>query len=334
MRKYISPSVLSLGFLLAIFSGVVGELAAVENMSPIRESHTVKNGKIQLEAELVIPPGGEQKKAVAVFLGGSSAVHFQDYVRGFTEKLIEDIFLPRDISVLYFNKRGIGSSTGNWKRSSIEERAEDALAALEYLRGLPTVDPERIGVIGHSQGGWVAQLSGFMDRNIAFVISLAGPTVSVREQDLKNVEIMLRCEGYEGEKLERKVARRNRAHNRMVFFGKFIPFFQLRYMSNILPYDPSEAISGLTQPTLLAFAELDSMVPPEQNRTRFGEIFPNGAPQNITWHEAEKTDHMFRITDTICFDWEASLENPYSEEFRRFLAAWVDRNIVGEIGLH
>jgi len=296
--------------------------------APYRESHTVRNGKIKLEAELVIPTGGEEKKGAVVFVTGFSAAHFREYTPGFTEKLIEDIFGPRDIAVFYYNKRGVGASSGNWKRSSIETRAEDTLAAVNYLRYIPQIDPDRIGLAGHSQGGWVVQLAGYLDPSIAFIVSFAGPTVTVREQDLKSVEISLCCDGYEGEELEKKLKQRARAQNRMIFFGKFIPFFELRLMSNILPYDPAEVIAGLTQPTRLAFSELDSMVPPDQNRARFDEIFPQGPPANMTFHVSSSTDHMFRMTDTICFDYEASIGNPYSEEFRLFLGKWLDNSVL------
>lgn len=198
---------------------------------------------------------------------------------------------------------------------------------MEYLRTLPEIDGERIGLVGHSQGGWVVQLAGSLDKRVNLVVSLAGPTVTVQEQVLKNVELQLICEGYEEKELERKLRKQEQKNKRQIFFGKWFPFFELRLMSNILPFDPTEALRSLTQPALLAFAELDSMVPPDQNRTRFEEIFPKGAPSHVTWFTAESTDHMFRITDTVCFDYDASLNNSYSEEFRTFLGAWIDANV-------
>lgn len=79
---------------------------------------------------------------------------------------------------------------------------------------------------------------------------------------------------------------------------------------------------------LLAFGELDSMVPPEQNSERFNEIFPTAAPANITWFTTLRSDHMFRITDTVCFDYYGFIDNPHSEEFRTVLTGWVDENVA------
>ena len=67
------------------------------------------------------------------------------------------------------------------------------------------------------------------------------------------------------------------------------------------------------------------MVPPQPNRERFDEIYAeSGVPANMTWHTAVNTDHMFRMTDTICFDYEGSIDNPYSEDFVAYLEGWID----------
>ena len=281
---------------------------------------------VRLETELVMPVGGRDLKPAVVFVGGSGAAHFREYVPGFTEILIEEIFLPRDIAVFYYNKRGVGESSGSWKWGSIERRAEDTLTAVDHLRNEPGIDPNRIGLIGHSQGGWVVQLAGSLDEDIEFVISFSGPTVSVREQDTHRVENSLRCEGVSGEELEAKLAKLDRQHERKISVGAWFPFFEMRFAANIFQYDPWEALRGLTQPTLLAFGGLDNMVPPEPNRDRMNEIFAaTGVPSNFTWYTAANTDHMFRMADTICFDYEASIGNPYSDEFVAYLEEWVNQ---------
>jgi len=291
----------------------------------MNDADIIENGGANLETELVIPEGGRELKPAVVFGVGSGAAHFRDYVPGFTETLLEGIFLPRDIAVFYVNKRGVGDSSGSWKWGSIERRADDLLAAVEHLRTVPGIDPDQIGLVGHSQGGWVVQLAGSRDEQVSFVISLAGPTRLVREQDLDRAEIDLRCRGISGDELAARLERLDNQHERKIRVGRWFPFFEMRYTSNILPFDPREAIRNLTQPTLLAFGELDSMVPPTPNRERFDEIFADtGVPTNITWHEAASVDHMFRITDTTCFDYEASIGNPYSQGFVDYLETWVD----------
>ena len=307
-------------FALLVFLAPTSAVVAQESE---RSQHTVPIGRIQLEAELVWPQGGQDVKGAVVFATGSGGRSFRDYPPGVREQLIESIYLPRDIAVFYVNKRGAGESTGDWRLGSIERRAEDILAAVEYLRQMPEIDPDGIGLIGHSQGGWVVQLAGSQDPRLAHVVSLAGPTVSVREQDLRRTEISLECEGIVGEELEQGLAQRDRAHRMMIFFGGWFPFFQLRLMHNILPYDPAEALQATTVPTLLAYGELDEQAPPEHSRDRLTEIFPEGVPENITFYAAPQGDHYLRVRDSHCPDTEF-IERPFSQEFREFLGNWLD----------
>jgi pimeloyl-ACP methyl ester carboxylesterase len=288
------------------------------------DADMITNGRAQLESRLVMPEGGRELKPAVVFAVGSGTAHFDEYVEGFTETLLEDIFLPRDIAVLYINKRGVGDSSGNYRWGSIERQADDILAAVEHLRATPGIDPDQIGLVGHSQGGWVVQLAGSLDEGVAFVVSLAGPTVAVVEQDAHRVENDFRCEGANAEEVQDGLDRLSRKHERIIRVARWFPFFELRYASNIYQFDPRTAITNLTQPTLLAFGGLDNMVPPEPNLERLEEIFPAGVPSYITAHVADSTDHMFRMANTICFDYEASIGNPYSDPFVAYLESWVD----------
>src|SRR5690606_15089673 len=67
---------------------------------------------------------------------------------------------------------------------TIERLAEDALAAIRYLQEREEVSRNHVGVVGHSQGGWVAQLAAARSPDVAFVVLLAGPSQTVKEQIL------------------------------------------------------------------------------------------------------------------------------------------------------
>ncbi|TFH05803.1 MAG: alpha/beta fold hydrolase [Spirochaetales bacterium] len=317
-------------FLLVVMVLAALPLAA---QSVERTAHTVTSGRARLEAELVMPVGGADIKGAVVFVVGSGTGSFQDYIPGFEEQLIESIYLPRDMAVFYFNKRGVGESTGNWKWGSMERRADDALAAVEYLRTLPEIDPDGIGLIGHSQGGWIVQLAGSQDPRIAHVVSLAGPAVTVVEHDLRRVEIDLRCEGCAEADIARGVAKRARGLRVKIFVGSWFPFFEMRLTRNLFRYDPTDALKSLSQPTLLAYGTLDNMAPSADSRQRLDEIFPGGDPANITFYAAESTDHFFRITESICPDFFSAddewLNKPYSEDFRTYLGSWLDTVLAG-----
>src|SRR6185312_6294410 len=78
--------------------------------------------------------------------------------------------------VLSHDKPGCGGSPGDWRTQDFAERAEESLAALELLRKQPGVDPERVGLFGVSQGGWICQQAAAVGgAAVAFIVTIPGP---------------------------------------------------------------------------------------------------------------------------------------------------------------
>jgi len=98
--------------------------------------------------------------------------------------------------VLTFDKRGVGASTGDWSRATFDDLATDVAQAVALLRGRADVDPERVGIGGSSQAGWVAAAAVGHARP-AFVVLLgaAGAGLTVETQNLYNTRIRLACAG-------------------------------------------------------------------------------------------------------------------------------------------
>ena len=52
---------------------------------------------------------------------------------------------------------------------------EDVLGGLDFLKGQKRIDPKRIGLIGHSEGGLIAPIVATRSGDVAFIVMLAGP---------------------------------------------------------------------------------------------------------------------------------------------------------------
>ncbi|MGC9347594.1 MAG: alpha/beta hydrolase family protein [Anaerolineae bacterium] len=288
-----------------------------------REDFFVESDGLRLEAALLIPQGGREPKPAVVFLAGSGLDHFDDYAPGFLESYVEGVFLPNDIAVLYFNKRGVGASEGNSRRNDFQGRADDAYAAVQALQAHPAVDPGRIGVIGYSQGGWVTSLVASQHDDVAFFISLAGPTTTVEEQIEHTARSFYRCQGLEGDALERKVRGQLRQVRVGATLGRVIPVGEIGFMAGILGYDPREALKAVSTPGLLVFGETDGLVPPSENLARLNEIFPEGLPENLSVVTMSNATHAFRVDETGCAPWPDYLTLPYSVELVAALTSWL-----------
>lgn len=108
---------------------------------------------------------------------------------------------------LSLDKRGIGGSAGNWLDQSIDDRVEEAREAIAWARKQPGIDPDRIGVWGASQAGWVIpKLAG--KEPLAFSI-LVSPAVNWLRQGAYHTRQQMLQEG----KSEAEIAAEEAANN-------------------------------------------------------------------------------------------------------------------------
>jgi len=124
---------------------------------------------------------------VIILISGSYADNRDAEIYGFKPfKLISDHLSRNGIAVLRYDDRGIGKSTGKHTyQYAIKELADDVFAAINMLKNKEDIKPNQIGLIGHSLGGMIAPLVASKSKDVAFIISLAGPVSRPDEINLK-----------------------------------------------------------------------------------------------------------------------------------------------------
>jgi dienelactone hydrolase len=292
----------------------------------IAEKVSFKSGDETITGILVKPNSGDNLPAV-VFQQGSGNFAFEGYENeawGPHKFYIEDVLLAQGYAVLYCNKRGLGGSTGNWRKNDFYGRATDAYAAIEYLKTLPEIDANRIGVSGHSQGGWIAQIVAAKHDDVAFIICLAGPTVGVKDQIYSNDKFQFECEGYEGDKLEKKIEKRKKSLDKSYNLGKTSGIIgAAKHLYLIFDYDNDEVLQSVKCPTLLLFAEFDINVDPEENIDHLSQIFENNIPNNIVVKTMPKGQHGFYKVEDRCVPWDEAEKKDFDSNFQNQIAEWV-----------
>jgi pimeloyl-ACP methyl ester carboxylesterase len=127
-----------------------------------KPSEPAKNKKFP--AVLLITGSGKQDRDENIFDHKPFAV-------------IADYLTKRGIAVLRVDDRGMGNTTGNFDTSSSEDFAKDVEAGINYLKSRDDVDIKRIGLIGHSEGGMIAPMVAAHNKNVSFIVLLAGTGV-------------------------------------------------------------------------------------------------------------------------------------------------------------
>ncbi len=158
---------------------------------------------VHLAGTLTLPKGSGPFTA-ALLLSGTGPQDRDECLFGHRPFLVlADYLTRRGIAVLRVDDRGVGQSTGDFDKATLEDSAADALAGLAYLKSRTEIDGRRIGLIGHSEGGSVAIVVASRSDDVAFLVTMAGPGVSGEELARTQSAAMLKAAGATGEQIEK-----------------------------------------------------------------------------------------------------------------------------------
>lgn len=133
---------------------------------------------VRLSGTLTVPKGPGPFPAVLLIAGSGRNDRDEDVFGHKVFLVLADHLTRHGLAVLRYDKRGVGLSTGAYKEATTLDFASDAEAAFAWLRTKPEIDRARVGLIGHSEGGAIAPMVAAGNRDVAFVVLMAGPGVS------------------------------------------------------------------------------------------------------------------------------------------------------------
>ena len=203
-----SPTTRAVSFLAAAIgaAAIVGIAFAAE---PRAEEVVFRSGELSLAGTLTWPEASGPVPAV-VLIAGSGPQNRDSELAGipgyrpFVELAAR--LAEHGVAVLRFDERGVGASEGDNATADSADLAADVEAALDHLRGREGVDPNRVGLLGHSEGGMIAAMIAARDPGVAFVIALAPPVADALEGLVLQERRMLEAAGAPPEVVEAQVA--------------------------------------------------------------------------------------------------------------------------------
>jgi len=138
---------------------------------------------LRLEGTVALPDSPRPCPAVLMIVGSGMVDRDESH-----KKLPIDVMRQlamhlgeNGIGSLRYDKRGVGASEGDFWTAGLSDNTDDAAAALECLRSQPGVDPERVYVLGHSEGATICMRLAGAREPIAGAILLAGVGVQGEE---------------------------------------------------------------------------------------------------------------------------------------------------------
>jgi pimeloyl-ACP methyl ester carboxylesterase len=157
---------------------------------------------LMLSGTLTIPEG-DGPFSLAVLVSGSGPQDRDETIMGHKPfAVLADHLTRAGVAVFRFDDRGVGESTGDFAAATSEDFASDVIAIVNQLRERDDIRGDRVGVIGHSEGGLIAPMVAVKDPKLHFIVLMAGPGVSGREILLKQSREISQVSGASKEALD------------------------------------------------------------------------------------------------------------------------------------
>jgi alpha-beta hydrolase superfamily lysophospholipase len=278
--------------------------------SPYAEREiTFRSGDATLAGTLLLP-NVEGRVPAVVFLHGSGPEG------RWASRYLASQVAARGFAALIFDKRGAGSSTGDWRTATPDVLVGDAVAAVAALVDEPRIDPARIGIHGHSQGGTLAPMVAARSSHVAFVVASAAaglPTDSVERYSILN-SALPRATTAEDSANARRYAdalvtaaywREPRARvDSLAALYRDRPWFfpppppanpYWTFSPAFAAYRPLEWWARVRVPVLLLYGGDDERVPAAASAARIGATLRRAGNRRVTTRIFPGADHTFRL---------------------------------------
>ncbi len=325
------------------------------------EEVVVKNqaAGVTLAGTLTLPAGLGPHPAV-VLITGSGPQDRDEALAGHRPFLVLADHLTRQgIAVLRCDDRGTGKSTGDFSRAIDSDFVVDALAEVAYLRTRKEIDPRRIGLVGHSEGGIVAPRAAAQSDDVAFIVLLAGVGLPMEEIVLQQARDISRVLGLGEEQIAAslavqrailKIARSEpdaaKAENaiwqayrdqaalmtdeqqKSFRIGENLIASKMKLMlspwfRNMLAYDPRPTLGKVKCPVLALNGQKDLQVAAKENLFALREALSAGGNMRVKTVELPGLNHLFQNCQTGSPTEYAKIEETFNPAALQEISDWI-----------
>ncbi len=306
-------------------------------------------------------PEGKGKFPAAIMITGSGAQDRDETLFGHKSfAIIADYLTRQGYAILRVDDRGVGKTTG--KGGTSADFKKDLMAGMAFLKTKKFINKKKIGLIGHSEGGMIAPMVAVQSKDVAFIISLAGPAMKITELMQLQYHSVYMSNGIKGKSLEvidelskvlfetaalmpletdnsdtlKKFAKNY--YNQMSQDKKealiesvatnFINqnatvFGGYEWFRYFLKYDPNATISQLKIPVLALNGEKDYQVPAKPNLEGFDNSLKKAGNKKYKIVEMKGLNHLFQKCKACTGLEYGALEESFSTDALKIMGDWL-----------
>ncbi len=327
------------------------------------EEVTFKNGQYTLAGTLSLPQGAGPHPAV-VLISGSGAQNRDEEIMGFKPfAVLADALAKQGIAVLRYDDRGIGGSTTGAADDTSETYAGDVSAAFDYLKTRSEINPGKIGLLGHSEGGIIAPMVAVNKPDVAFLVLLAGSGVPGKAILVEQVGAIAKANGADQATVDQQLALQKRVLDaaltgenldavRAELVAQYkaaaeklpesqrqqlgdvdkwaqnnveqqLTVLQGPWMKFFLTHDPAAVLQEVRMPVLALFGGKDTQVPAGPNEAAMHAAAEKAANKDFTTKVIPDANHLFQAAVTGSPTEYATLKPEFALGVLDTITGWV-----------
>jgi len=305
---------------------LVAKKYTLEEKGYVKKDVSFKNKDILLEGTLSIPEKEGPHPAILLVCGPGPLD--RDALGMFTN--LSHYLASSGIAVLNFDKRGTGKSHGKFSHFTRNDLMGDLQAAKDFLVQQEEIDKSRIGVLGHSEGGFYASYLASTEQDIAACIIMAGMAVSnIYDTDLESINYFNNLLLDWDKEYLADIGRTTKQTMEIIRDGKdwlllFGKRVYLRKTRLDLENKPLEAIRKLKIPTLILQGKQDVIILPEHAKL-LENALKEGGNQNYKLVFFDKLGHFF---GQIVQDGIHGTHLTTDETVMKTILQWLETNLI------
>ncbi len=329
---------------------------------PYREEEvSYENGEITLAGTLTLPPEGGPFPAVLLITGSGAQDRNEEIFDHKPFLLIADVLTRAGIAVLRVDDRGVGGSSRGSPSATSADFVHDVLSGVEFLITHPEINPLKVGLIGHSEGGMIAPMAAVESHDVAFIILLAGTGVPGEEILLEQTRLITKAAGATEDELDAQFTAQRQALDLArigadsltvreavtelidVQFARLSEVERqaitpeireqqitqatvqvlLPWFRYFLGFDPRTALRQVSVPVLAINGGLDLQVPPSQNLPEIAIALGEAGNTDITIREFPGLNHLFQTAGSGSPSEYALIEETMSPVVLETIRDWI-----------
>jgi len=296
-----------------------------------------------------------------ILVSGSGPQNRNEELLGHKPFLVLADYLTRNgIAVLRYDDRGIGESTGEYRSATSEDFADDALAAVEFLKARNDIN--KIGVAGHSEGGLIAPIVATCSDDVDFIILMAGTGIRGDSILMLQSELIMRASASDEVAIKRDLSIHRSIYNvlvsdkddelikqqlttilndayeslseeekkevgsREIMVEGQINVLLSPWFRYFVKYDPYPTLTKVKCPVLAINGEKDLQVPPKENLSAIENALKEGGNKNYKMVEMPELNHLFQKCETGSPNEYGNIEETFSPDAMKVIGDWISGN--------